>query len=67
MHIDPKEIKRLYDIGREMGLKQTGWRNRPPDLEERGENLPRMGTELTPLRAPEPAPVELKEEVIPER
>ena len=50
---DPKELKRLYDLGYRMGATQEGWRNKPPDVDLKEQYLPRTGVELK-HRQPEP-------------
>ena len=46
LSFEPKELRKLYEIGREMGRTQKGWRESPPGNEVDEQILPRTGTEF---------------------
>jgi predicted acylesterase/phospholipase RssA len=46
LSFDPHELRRLYDIGREMGQTRKGWRVTPPGAEIPEQTIPRTGTKF---------------------
>jgi hypothetical protein len=46
LDIDPQELRRLYDLGFEMGKTRKGWRQTPPGAEISEQVLPRTGTQF---------------------
>lgn len=41
---DAKELRRLYDLGYDMGKTRKGWRETPPGAEVSEQTIPRTGT-----------------------
>ncbi len=44
LSFDPVELRRMYELGFEMGKTRKGWRNTPPGTEISEQVLPRTGT-----------------------
>ena len=50
--IDPLELRRLYELGFEMGKTRKGWRQTPPGTEASEQGLPRTGTKFRTDKEP---------------
>jgi hypothetical protein len=46
LSFEPRELRRLYELGREMGQSQKGWRETPPGSEANEQTVPRIGTQF---------------------
>jgi hypothetical protein len=52
LDIDPQELRRLFELGFEMGKTRNGWRQTPPGTEASEQVLPRTGTKFRTDKEP---------------